>query len=515
MQEQDKDIQPVIEWLERSNTRPHWEDVAPRSENTKAYWAQWDNLKLFDGVLYRLWENSTGDLATKQLVVPKSLRPSVLHLLHNLPTSGHMGVAKTTKRVRERLYWVNVRRDVYNWCKNCDMCVSRRGPPKKIRVPLAQYNVGSPMERVAIDVLGPLPTSEDGNKYLLIAADYFTKWVEGYALPNQEAVTVADVLVKESVCCLEFYYSFILTRGVISNLLFLGRCADFLASAKLEQHPYIFRVTAWLNGSTKQSKINYPSMYRITSGRDWDKHIPFLLMTYRTTVHEATGHSPVQPMLGRNLRLPIELIMERSEEESPQLTTSYAGQLQEKLEDVHQFARDHLQLASDKMKERYDASSQGQILDHGDAVWLHNPQRRKRVTPKLARKWQGPYVVIERINDVVYRIQLGPRTKPRVIHHNRLWKYNGQSPPTWLKATERPTNVEVEIVDEDGIDRSITEVDVTNEQATSSVMDSNDRSHSDPQHNSTSTTQKSSRKRKLPERYGQDSKKKRKRRVVL
>jgi transposase InsO family protein len=73
---------------------------------------------------------------------------------------------------------------------------------RKIQAPLAQYNVGSPVERVAIDVLGPLPTSEDGNKciLILIAADNFTKWVEGYALPNQEAVTVADVLVKEFVC---------------------------------------------------------------------------------------------------------------------------------------------------------------------------------------------------------------------------------------------------------------------------------------------------------------------------
>ena len=59
------------------------------------------------------------------------------------------------------------------------------------------------MERIAaIDVLGPLPIIiiDGGNRYLLIAADYFTKWVEAYSLPNQEAVTVAGFLVKEFLC---------------------------------------------------------------------------------------------------------------------------------------------------------------------------------------------------------------------------------------------------------------------------------------------------------------------------
>ena len=158
-----------------------------------------------------------------------------------------------------------------------------------------------------------------------------------------------------------------------------------------------------------QTIENQLSKYVEDHQRDWDKHIPFLLRAYRTAVHETTGHSPSQLMLGRHLRLPIDLVLERPEEESPQLTTSYADHL---LEKVHQFAREHLQQVSDKMKERYDSSSQGKILEHGDAVWLFNPQRKKGVTPKLSRNWKGPYTIIKRINDVVYWIQLGPRTKP-------------------------------------------------------------------------------------------------------
>lgn len=56
------------------------------------------------------------------------------------------------------------------------------------------------MERIAVDIPGPLPISELVNKYLLVAMDYFTKWLEVYPLPNQEPVMVAEVVVKEFVC---------------------------------------------------------------------------------------------------------------------------------------------------------------------------------------------------------------------------------------------------------------------------------------------------------------------------
>lgn len=68
----------------------------------------------------------------------------------------------------------------------------------------------------------------------------------------------------------------------------------------------------------------------------------------------------------------------------------------EKLLRVHHFARIHLKMSSDRMKQRYDLLVQEeQPLEAGDAVWLHNPLRKKGLCPKLQRQWQGPYLVLK------------------------------------------------------------------------------------------------------------------------
>jgi hypothetical protein len=63
-----------------------------------------------------------------------------------------------------------------------------------------QYNVGASLKRITIDVTGSFPLSDQGNQYLLIAMDYFTKWPEAYAIPNQEASTIAEALVTNLFC---------------------------------------------------------------------------------------------------------------------------------------------------------------------------------------------------------------------------------------------------------------------------------------------------------------------------
>ena len=58
------------------------------------------------------------------------------------------------------------------------------------------YNVGASMERIAIDVMGPLPPTDRDNNCILVISDYFAKWTESYPMPNQEAETVPNVVVR-------------------------------------------------------------------------------------------------------------------------------------------------------------------------------------------------------------------------------------------------------------------------------------------------------------------------------
>ena len=115
----------------------------------------------------------------------------------------------------------------------------------KTRSPLQLYNVREPMERVAIDVLGPLPETDSGNKYILIAMDYFSKWPEAYALPNQEAVTVANVLVSQ------FFSRFGVPAELHSdqgrNFESFGRSAPCMGSIRHRQPSCILCRMAWLN----------------------------------------------------------------------------------------------------------------------------------------------------------------------------------------------------------------------------------------------------------------------------
>ena len=376
-----------------------------------------------------------------KLAVPRSLRDDILKQLHNSPTAGHLGIKKTTERVRARYYWAGCRRDVERWCGACDKCGSRKKPNKTTRAQMKMYNVGAPMERIAIDVMGPLPLSEMGNKYVLVISDYFSKWTEAYAMPNQEAETVARIVVQEFVVRFGIPRQLHTDQGTnFESRLFREMCKilDIDKTRTTPLRPQSDGMVERFN-RTLEAML---SMFVDLRQTDWDYYLPLVMMAYRSSVHESTGFTPNEMMLGREVLLPVDLLFGGHEpEEKGNDTTEYAQRLREAIHRVHQFAREHLKISTERQKKNYDHRLGNQTkYKTGDAVWLHNPQRKKGLCPKLQRTFEGPYLVTKQISDVIYRIQRGPRAKPKVVHHDRLKPYCGQEVSDWLVPDSEPAN---------------------------------------------------------------------------
>ena len=149
-----------------------------------------------EGLVYRRHTTPAGSNedahSVDQLVLPTQLRPAVLRLAHDIPMAGHLGRKKTMDRIRQRFYWPKVYRDVKNHCRTCAQCQksSMKGAPL-IPLPI----MDEPFQRIAMDIVGPLPRSSLGKRYILMICDYATRYPEAVALRTIDANAVAEELL--------------------------------------------------------------------------------------------------------------------------------------------------------------------------------------------------------------------------------------------------------------------------------------------------------------------------------
>lgn len=423
-QKSDCHISPILAWVQ-SGQRPSKEEISSCSRKTKMLWVQWDSLILENDILKRRWEAVDGKSSKLQVIVPSSMKEDILSEMHGGVSGGHMGINRTLNKIKEYFYWPDMRADVENAISRCDRCEAAKGPQRKSRAHLQQYLVGAPNERIAIDVAGPFPTSMSGNKYILVVMDYFTKWVEVFPIPNQEAVTVAEVIVNNWISRFGIPLELHSDQGRnFESLLFKEMCSlmSIRKTRTTPLHPQSDGMVERFNRTIESFLVKVINKDQSV----WDKHIPMFLLAYRTSVHESTGKTPSEMMFGYNVRLPSELLF-GSPPSTSKTITEYGGQLRKRLEETHENARDKLKLTSDRMKHNYDISSTLRVFNEQDLVWLYNPQRTLKVSPKLTPKWEGPYTVIKKLNDVVYRIRKSPKTKFKVVHIDRLATYRGNN----------------------------------------------------------------------------------------
>ncbi|MES9882407.1 MAG: transposase family protein, partial [Sedimenticola sp.] len=312
-------------------------------------------------------------------------------------------------------------------CNDCVTCQARKMPAGPSKAPMQSYHVGMPMERVALDILGPLPETLRGNKYVLVVTDYFTRWAEAYPLRVITAASVATTLVEQ------FISRFGTPRIIHSDQgrqfesqLFTQLCS-LLQCQKTRTtpfHPQSDGLVERFNRTLEDMLSKYIS----PNQRDWDEIVPILLMAYRSSQHESTGLTPNLMMLGREVDLPIDLLYPPPPKEPITDQNEFVHNLQQQMKTVQSLARDQMLKASLKQKSYYDHKVSKVAYCEGDAVWLRIYSKTKGLSPKLQMKWEGPYKVTKKISDVTLKIQKSLKSPPKIVHFNRLKPYVGPLP---------------------------------------------------------------------------------------
>ena len=258
-----------------------------------------------------------GSLENKlQIVLPTSFRTNCFALLHETVTAAHLGSQKTLAKEKQRFHWYNSRKDVEYWCRTCDTCALSKQPYRRAKAPMKQYNVGFPLERVAIDIMGPLPCSNNA-KYLPLVSCYFTKWLDAILIASIDAKTVATKLIERFISVFGCPGNLHSDQGSNFESQVFREVCNILGIEKT-------RTTAGRpqsDGMVERACRSLQAMlsaYVSQNQLDWDIYIPLIMMAYLSSVCDTTKCTPCAMMLGREIRLPIDLVLGLPE---PRLST--------------------------------------------------------------------------------------------------------------------------------------------------------------------------------------------------
>lgn len=217
------------------------------------------DLELHKGLMYQRWQAPGQGRDLVQLLVPHSLCPQVLKLVHGSVGAGYYAIAKTLHCLSGWLYWPGCQRDVELHVHCCDICTAQKGPTQCSFALLQQYLVRAPMEQIGVDILGPFTIAELGNQYVLVTMDYFTYWPEVYTVPDQSAATTVEKLVEEKFIHLRVPAELHSDQGCNFESKAFGQVCQRLGLKKTRKHCSTLKATAWSSGSTTPWLPNWPS----------------------------------------------------------------------------------------------------------------------------------------------------------------------------------------------------------------------------------------------------------------
>ena len=337
----------LLEWI-RAASFPPWKEVKGLCPEIRLLWHHRNNLSVdANGVI---WRKRSSQGSRLQLLVPGPARESLFQAYHASLFGGHLGRNRTLARLSYRFYWSGMSDDVRDWLRQCTTCIKRKSPNNRHH-PLGTIPTGHRWDRIAMDILDVCDPTPDGYRYILVIADYFSKWTEAFLIKNKCADTVADVLVKKII--LRFGMPLVIHSDQgreFENGLMKSLC-NLLCCVKTRTAPYHPESDGMVERFNRTCLMML-SMFVNDRRDNWNELLPFVMHAYRTNVHESTGYSPFRLMMGEECSLPQdvstdELRTNREEDVAPH---PFATWVRDALEVAYDHVRQSLKRTAARRK---------------------------------------------------------------------------------------------------------------------------------------------------------------------
>ncbi|CAB3254099.1 unnamed protein product [Arctia plantaginis] len=234
-----------------------------------------------------------------KLVVPESLRNEVLKQCHDRPEAAHLGVFKTFKRLSQSYFWPKMINDVKRYVKRCQVCLAHKSvnvpPPGLMENP---KKVQRPFQVLSTDIIGPLPRSYSGYKFILVVSDYFTKYTQLFPMRSSLAKSVVSIIENQFLMRHGIPQCIIMDNGpqYISNHMKMLK-----AKYKIPNLFYNCRFLPQNNPAERVNRVVVTALASLvgTDQRHWSDNIHKIEFAMNTAVHEVTGYSPFLLTFGR------------------------------------------------------------------------------------------------------------------------------------------------------------------------------------------------------------------------
>jgi hypothetical protein len=409
-------------WQIRIHDTPLLSDVQSAAKRDMAYQdmlsrpePRTDGLIVGDGLLW----TSDG-----LFYVPNDLelRRRLIHEVHDTPTGGHMGLAKTMARLTTTCWWSGMKSMIADYVRGCTTCAAIK--------PLLQKPAGTlrplpipdkPWRTISIDFVGPLPATKDYFNYILVVVDKFSKMAHFIA-------TTTNVTSKETA---ELLINNIVRLHGLPDAIISDRGHEFTASLFQEvwkamgtelrmstaYHPQSDGQTERVNRELEQQLRAHADR----TGSNWKEWLAIVEMHYNSDVHSSTGKTPYE-MNGVDWRDQWALALRSS---TAPLPNDQANDLLRDIRTTWEDARQVMVKQREQQRKYADQQRREERYRVGDQVML-STEHLAAGKGKLQDRWVGPFPVVEaRDNGVNVRLDL-PKQYSRihpVFHIDKLKRF--------------------------------------------------------------------------------------------